>query len=58
MYKEIIISVVAEDGTNKIYTLFVKDNIPSDIEEENNNNYVPIFIGIICVLILINIIIN
>ena len=54
--KEIIISVVAEDGTNKVYTLFVKDNIPSDIEEENNNNYVPIFIGIICVLILINII--
>lgn len=54
---KVIIKVNAEDGTYKEYTVFVVENSENKKElEKKDNNYVPIFIGIICVLVLINII--
>lgn len=56
--KQIIITVVAEDTTKKTYTLYVEEVLTGELNKASNNNrkYVPIFIGIICILILINII--
>lgn len=50
----IVIEVTAEDGSQKIYTIYVSSN-EEEKDDKNNQIYVPIFIGIICVLVLINI---
>ena len=54
-----VITVTAQDGSNKIYTVYLEDinedNDNVDDKKEKNNTYIPIFIGIIGVLILINI---
>lgn len=50
----VIINVRAEDGSYKIYTIFVVENFTEN--KEKSNNFVPIFIVIICILVLINII--
>jgi len=52
----IVIEVTAEDGSKKTYTIYIKNN-KEELDNKNNNQiYVPIFIGIICILVLINII--
>ena len=51
----IIIEVTAEDGSKKIYTIYV-NNSKKEKDNKNSQIYVPIFIGIICILVLINII--
>lgn len=57
--KNIIIKVVSIDESSKVYTIKVLEegalNKDSDISSGNNNDYVPIFIGIICILVLVNI---
>lgn len=54
--KEIIINVLAVDGSSKKYLISVKEtNENKTTNKGSNNKYVPIFIGIIAVLILINI---
>lgn len=53
--KKINIRVVAEDGSSKSYTIVVKEAVANPIEKKNNNQYVPIFIAIIAVLIAINV---
>jgi len=50
----IVIEVTAEDGSKKIYTIYVSSN-EEEKNDKNNQIYVPIFIGIICILVLINI---
>lgn len=50
----IVIEVTAEDGSKKIYTIYVSSD-KEEVNEKNNKIYVPIFIGIICILVLINI---
>lgn len=53
---KIVITVKAEDGLSKIYTIFVSEK--KDVETNNNEtdaNYTPIFIVILCVLVLINV---
>lgn len=54
---KVVINVEAEDGTEKIYTIFVNENLNHDTltEDDSNNKYIPIFIGIIVILVLINI---
>lgn len=52
----IVVEVTAEDGSKKIYTIYVINNIEENDKKNNNQIYVPIFIGIICILVLINII--
>lgn len=51
----IVIDVIAEDGSKKTYTIYVNSDKEST-DDKNNQIYVPIFIGIICILVLINII--
>ena len=58
----VVINVTAEDGSEKTYIIYVK-NSEKDVNNVNNVNnvnknqiYVPIFIGIMCVLVLINIV--
>ena len=51
----IVIEVRAEDGSKKTYTIYV-NNSKEEIDNKNSQIYVPIFIGIICILVLINII--
>lgn len=53
----ILITVTAENGDTKVYTIYVSEKV-KEVDESNSNNnvYVPIFIGIICVLVIINII--
>lgn len=54
--KSISIMVVALDETSKIYTIYVtEDDTANEDDGSQKNNYVPIFIGIICVLVFINI---
>lgn len=56
--KSVVITVTAVDGTSKIYTIYTTDAIDADNPssgDKDNNNYIPIFIAIICVLVLINI---
>ena len=56
--KEIIINVMAPNGMSKEYTILVNevsDSTVNDKVEQDGNNYTPIFIGIICILVLINI---
>lgn len=52
----IVIEVTAEDSSKKIYTIYVKSNKEDTVNKKDNQIYVPIFIGIICILVLINII--
>lgn len=56
----VVITVSAEDGTNKTYTISVKEvdkvNKVDNNHNVDNSKYVPIFIGITCLLVLINII--
>lgn len=51
----IVITVSAENGDTKVYTIYVKE-ISNNEVPKNKNTYVPIFIGIICVLVIINIV--
>lgn len=51
----IVITVTAEDGSEKIYTIYVEEKIKNFVEEKKNNNYTIIFIVIIGVLLLLNI---
>lgn len=51
----IVITVKAKDGSFKIYTIYTTISKDSTSDTKKGNNYVPIFIGIICVLVLINI---
>lgn len=59
---EVIIDVVAEDGSKKAYTIFIENSMKQgqDITDVNKNddknNYTYIFISIICLLVLINIV--
>ena len=59
--KIVVIMVMANDGSSKVYTIIVtEDNLlnqdtDSDEMEEKKNYFVPIFIGIICVLVFINV---
>jgi len=54
--KSISIMVVALDESSKTYTIYVtEEDVTSGDDELEKNNFVPIFIGIICVLVLINI---
>lgn len=61
---KILIDVIAEDGSKKAYTIFVDNNVENDTvsdekinkKEESKNDYTFIFIGIICVLVIINIV--
>lgn len=50
----VVITVQAENGNTKIYTIYV-DEYNNEIEKDNNKNYVPIFIAIIIVLMFINV---
>lgn len=50
---KVVIKVTAEDGTVKNYTIYLEETL---VKKENNNKYIPIFIGITCLLVLINII--
>lgn len=53
-----VITVNSMDGNSKVYTLYVtEDASANDTQNDNKkgNNYTPIFIGIICVLVLVNI---
>ena len=58
----IVITVTAENGDTKVYTIYVEEKASIDDNKEDNNIskdkniYTPIFIGIICVLVIINII--
>lgn len=52
----IVIEVTAEDGSKKTYTIYVKSKKEDTNNKKDNQIYVPIFIGIICILVLINII--
>lgn len=52
----IVIEVTAEDGSKKTYTIYVKIKKEDTNNKKDNQIYVPIFIGIICILVLINII--
>lgn len=54
----IVITVKAQDGNTKIYTIYVESEevVNEQDSDKKNNIYVPIFIGIICILVLINII--
>lgn len=54
----VVITVTAKDGTRKQYTILVSEVSSSELKKDNigNNMYIPIFIVIICVLILINLI--
>lgn len=51
------ISVKAEDGSLKVYTLYasVSDKIATNTDKKKNNSYIPIFIGIICLLLFVNV---
>lgn len=51
--QSILITVQAQDGSTKAYVIYVDEEI---VEEKDNNKYVPIFIGIICILVLINVV--
>ena len=54
---KVIIRVIGNNENFKDYTLFVTENINDGLVEDNSKfNYVPIFIGLICVLVSINII--
>lgn len=53
----VVITVRAEDGSDKVYTIYVEEvNDKVDVEVEKKSNYTPIFIVIIVVLVLINVI--
>lgn len=57
----IVISVTAENGNSKVYTIYVKEMNDSNKDDtkndkKSNSMYVPIFIGIICVLVIVNIV--
>lgn len=54
---EIIINITSDGDCNKKYTIFVEqlDNTVVDNEDGSNNKYVPIFIAIIVLLLLINV---
>ncbi|MBQ2872827.1 MAG: hypothetical protein IJE89_02385 [Bacilli bacterium] len=59
--KSIVITVAAENGDSKTYRITVKEktlanDYNSNDKEKNNKSYVPIFIGIICILVIINIV--
>ena len=51
----ITITVNAKDGNKKIYTIYV-DEDGSANDEDNKVNYIPIFIGIILILVLVNVV--
>lgn len=51
----VVITVQAENGNTKIYTIYVEEYQEEVVNKNGNNNYVPIFIVIIVILILINI---
>lgn len=51
---KIVIKVTAEDDTVKNYTIYLEE--VEIVEKKEKNKYIPIFIGITCLLVLINII--
>ena len=55
--KSVVITVNAEDGSSKTYTIYVEEENSSvaNTEDKKENNYTIIFIVIICILVLINI---
>lgn len=55
----VFITVISENGSSKIYTIYVTEKDTDNINIDNNdkdNTYVPIFIVIIFILVIINII--
>lgn len=56
--KNLVISVIGKDESVKLYKInLIEDNSigEENIDNSKNNKYVPIFIGIICLLVLINV---
>ena len=53
-----VITVNAPDGSSKVYTIYVESakGTTDNSDDKSGFNFTPIFIGIICVLVLINVI--
>ena len=62
----IVITVSGVDGKNKVYTLYtnvikdndtnVKDDVDLAVDSKKKSSFIPIFIGIIILLLLINVV--
>lgn len=52
---KVVIEVIAEDGSAKTYSIFVEETTTSEDNDGGSNSYIPIFVAIICVLVLINV---
>lgn len=58
--KTVVITVTSQNGDSKIYTIYVTEegaesNISNEPKEKGKHNYTFVFIGIICILVLINV---
>jgi hypothetical protein len=51
----VVITVNSQSGDTKVYTIYVEEIVEEQFVPKKNNNYVPIFIVIICLLVLINV---
>ena len=53
----VVLTVNCGNNNSKVYTIYVEEVASDDVPKEKDNNMLtPIFIGIICVLVLINIV--